>query len=555
MKKSVLSILLLVTSLLFLFFVLIIFYPPVKVFCWRELSKATDLSLQRVFEKNLLKSPFYEIEARFSPGFVTIKCMVESEASKDISGFQPFLLYRNFKIDSVKLNQRDLKYERWFNYGEATIWKIYLPELKEGEKIQLFFIYSGRVPQKSNNLYYCSPDLYWYPQPPGVTEAEITFRCITNNGWEPLIAGVSTSVAELKEEVLLYDFHLQPPFSLIIKRKQEAVSSGENGDKFRFYSDLPGGTLPGALLEKTAEFFSYLSEKFGNLPVASHYYLFTKAGKSGGSTLYGTVTSLGEGSGFKRDPEDKAVDNGALNLAEGITRAWWGGAVRPDQNEGAALIEGLARYSSYLLIHDLISPERAGELLDNWYQGYLLARKRYGRYEKSLAEIIPFLDWQEELSRCKAPLIWHSLRYILGEREFLMTLKRFYEEFSGRSVKLSDFQTTAEETGRVDLDWFFAYFLYSRAGLDLMVEEVQSVEVEDGFQATVLIRHRENGKDFRGRVMLRIKAGEESLEETVEIHHNTGEVTVRTNSPLTSVILDPERKWPDINRSNNVWSR
>ena len=241
-----------------------------------------------------------------------------------------------------------------------------------------------------------------------------------------------------------------------------------------------------------------------------------------------------------------------FELAAGLAQAWWGGAVRPEGSGGAALLTGLTAYNAYLAAKEVYSPEAASGIIDQWYERYLLSKQKFLWYEKPLNEITPFLDWQQQLAECKTPLVLHALSYLTGEEEFLQILKETYQEYTGGTVTIGDFQTVAEKISGLDLQWFFAYFFENAFHLDLEIVSCASQQMAEGYRTAVLLSGA--GDRFKGQVDVEVQTETETIRYRIDLaEHGKETVIVETEEPVQVVWLDPDAWWPDLNRENNLW--
>lgn len=557
-KKTILRVLLITSSILGVTLSLLVFSPPVWEFCQRELGGMEERRILKIMAQNQLVSPSYEIEARITPDFVTIKCLIEFEAIRETDDAQPFFLHRGFNFDSIKCNQQNLKFERWFNKKGLTFWKVYLPEVERGEKIQLFLVYSGKLPAcfRSSGIYSWPAEFFWYPQIPGMIDGGISLQCLVDKEWRPTISELALNVTSIADGTDLYLFSLQAPVSLTFYRTNELspVEWEDDGYKYIFYDNLSDKTLSTALQEKTwSEIFPYFREQIGETPIKTRVLLFTEEDPPSSGALYEIFVNMGKKKAALVGDASPSYGEELSALIQGIARSWWGGQFSFDLKGGVFLKDGLADYLAYLATKELIGPEEADRIRQGWYEGYLTAIKKYGRRQKALAEIRPVLDRQKPLASDKAPLVWRSLHHLLGDKAFFGLAQKIYRQYAGETISLDDLRKEAEESSGIELGWFFAYFLSSASELDLWVEEVTSSFDGEAYLSAISVRGADSGEEFLGGVDLRIQTANETTVERLEFTGKSMEFTLSTASPVLAVYLDPEERWPDINRENNEW--
>ena len=543
-------------------------------------GKKADLRLSQAFHEDRLNVTAHEVEIRFSPGLITGKSIIEYEAGTETPGFQTFILNNGFVFESIKQNGKNLHFEKWFTSGQVTFWKVYLAPFEDGEKTNiLYLLYTGPVSRRKR-LHFFPADQFWYPQTPGMCrEGQIgLFKCIVDQGWTPVFSGVLNSVTEVKDGVKAYEFsspYPVPGAMLQIGRTQDLqrikvggrAQAEETGERdnlddpestpaytYAFYcQDLEEGLLS-ELVEKTTAATGYFRELFGDLPRSEHDFLFCPNLEfRGDSNIYYTALNVG-GLPARRERQPLLSPEAESRLLEKVAGIWWGGTVFSSCEKGGFLAKSLARYLGYLAFSQLHAGEETGFILEDWYQKYLAATKRLKGHEKPLAAIYPFWDSQGDLAHYKAPLVWHALRFHLGDEAFFALLRKFFQTYQGRVGSWEGLRELAAGNG---LDWFFDYFLYTNSRLDLRVEQVVTVEHAEGCISRIRVGYAPAGKgtggEFRGRVLLRVETAGEEKEVILDFPVAGGEVVVETASPPLAVSLDPGKWWPDIDRSNNEW--
>lgn len=543
-------------GILLLLIAVAIAISPMKGVCAAQIGRFSDQRFKKViahdgFFNQSFREPKYNIEARFAQGFITIKCVLDFQVEKGFRGFLPLMLYEGFEFDSVKHLEEDLQVKYWFKHGQVKFWRVYLPELKAGDDVQLFLIYSGKAPVDQDYLLYAFAQK-WYPQSLGLADSAITLRCIIDQGWEPYFAGFSTPVVELKEDVKLHEYLVSHPFSLILINKN-LRNQWQEGE-LRFWANRLPATEERLLLQQAiTELNTYYSTQIGELSDQSRYYLITdKANTQTMANLYSSIISCPgkseitvEGSGTE------LIEEFLSELAKGLASAWWGGSVRPGHRGGTALLTGLNAYNAYLATKAVFSPEVAASLIGEWYETYLLSKQRFLWYEKPLVNIFPFFDWQQQLAECKTPLVLHALSYLTGEENFLRILQETYHEYVGGSVSITDFQGIAEKVSGLDLAWFFEYFFENSFRLDLEITSCSWKQEDQGYRTTVQLGDPE--RRFKGQVDVEFQTETETIRERVDFAENERIVFIETKEPVKVVRLDPDAWWPDINRENNQW--
>ncbi len=147
-----------------------------------------------------------------------------------------------------------------------------------------------------------------------------------------------------------------------------------------------------------------------------------------------------------------------------------------------------------------------------------------------------------------------ALRGLLGEDTFYEAFHRLIDTWAYKHPYPSDFFNTFEAVSGRTLDWFWQSWYYETWTLDHAVADVTTRG--DG-RATVTIRDR--GKAFMPARVTITRADGSAMQRTVPVNvwlDGTTETTlgVPEGSPVQRVEIDAARVFPDIDRSNNVWT-
>ncbi len=154
----------------------------------------------------------------------------------------------------------------------------------------------------------------------------------------------------------------------------------------------------------------------------------------------------------------------------------------------------------------------------------------------------------------KPATVLAALRGLLGEREFLMAYREFVRRWAFKHPTPWDFFHTIEDVTGRDLDWFWRAWYYETWTFDQAIVEVR----ESGAGAEIVIRDL-GLVPMPALVRVTRQDGEElMLEVPVEtwlVGKTEAVLKVREGSPVIRVEIDPDRRFPDVDRENNVWPR
>ncbi|MFH1131153.1 MAG: M1 family metallopeptidase [Pseudomonadota bacterium] len=253
---------------------------------------------------------------------------------------------------------------------------------------------------------------------------------------------------------------------------------------------------------------SFLTDRYGDYP-------FPKVGFAeinlGGAVEVPSCIGLGSQVLAVSEPMVEVI-------AHELAHTWFQGVVTIKSWEDLWLSEGMATYHEALFQESL-----------KGFGGLKSYTKSLGLSYKTIAGLgegwFP-LTTPEKLFGVtvyrKGALVFHALRFILGDETFKKTLLEYLKEFDLGSASTEDFKKIAEKTSGKNLDDFFAQwvqgvgypqyaFAWRRTGedtsIDLYIEQEQPWQV---FTTPIEIEFLAGEKSFRTRVDI---AGKETTEK------------------------------------------
>ena len=148
----------------------------------------------------------------------------------------------------------------------------------------------------------------------------------------------------------------------------------------------------------------------------------------------------------------------------------------------------------------------------------------------------------------KTGLVFLYLKDYLGDEAFDKAMQAYYEEWHYKHPQPADIKATLErETGK-DLSWLFEDLIQTTKQIDY---KIQGVNVEEN---TTVVKIKNNGQ-----IASPVRVDAYSLgqyRETVWLDAGTkkSEATFKGTS-YDEFIIDAKRQMPELNRSNNYWTK
>ena len=142
---------------------------------------------------------------------------------------------------------------------------------------------------------------------------------------------------------------------------------------------------------------------------------------------------------------------------------------------------------------------------------------------------------------------------ILGPERFDFAFRKYMERWAFKSPQPADFFRTMEDAAGIDLAWFWRGWFYENANLDWEVSGVAAPKSSAGARVRL---------DNKGQLVMPVHlrvffedGSQEDYTRPVEIWFQSNRVVIELpgDRKIAKVIIDADKRFPDINRKNNVW--
>ncbi len=154
----------------------------------------------------------------------------------------------------------------------------------------------------------------------------------------------------------------------------------------------------------------------------------------------------------------------------------------------------------------------------------------------------------------KPSIMLNALRdVVLGEERFDAAFREYVNRWAYKHPTPWDFFHTMENVSGEDLGWFWRAWVLNTWKLDQAIKDVKYIRNDPGNGVNITIQNLEK---MAMPVLIKIveeNGKEHDLKLPVEVWQHGYQWTfhVATTSNIKDVILDPDKKLPDVNRSNN----
>jgi hypothetical protein len=258
--------------------------------------------------------------------------------------------------------------------------------------------------------------------------------------------------------------------------KPTKLSNGKEGDQFDFKWDKPG--FPGTVI--AGRYVAPVSAGPGNVKVyltvahqasgnqlaqtaAKEYDFFTDSFGSPESSHLNVVELPDDTLPAVWAPEMAAIlgsrvgdKSGIRLLANTIVHQWFGSEVSPRTLNDAWITNGMARYGELMYVEE----ENGKSAMHTALQDVAAGALAYDTIPlSSVSRLSPFSPEFQSMTLEKGAMVFHMLRWEIGDKAFLATMKGALSQYTDGSMRTSDFIKVSEAQSQQQLTPFFAQWI------------------------------------------------------------------------------------------------
>ncbi len=275
-----------------------------------------------------------------------------------------------------------------------------------------------------------------------------------------------------------------------------------------------------------AKILSFFSSKFGSLPNGNLAIVEIANDTVGGYSSPGIVALASRG--FS-EPVNEQL------LAHEISRQWWRCYVSPATPDDAFLDDGISLYSAALYIQQSQGETAFENLMHSTAIGALTHEETAPISQAGSLQ--PFTPQYESIVAQKGAMVFHMLRWVIGDAAFTKTLQDVVQQYAWKSITTLEFEKAAEQASNDKLTYFFAQWV-SSTGVPQFKDSWAIYRVGNHYQ--VVGKIQQDLDIFRMPVEVRVNSeGRRPINERVEMVGTTADFTVNTVTRPTHVEIDP----------------
>jgi hypothetical protein len=255
--------------------------------------------------------------------------------------------------------------------------------------------------------------------------------------------------------------------------KPVTLANGKPGDEYSFNWTKPG--FPGTVI--AGRYVDPVSAGLGNVKVyltvshqqsanelaqtaAKEYDFFTESFGVAESSRLNVVELPDDTLPAVWAPELAAIlgsragdKSGVRLLANTIAHQWWGSQVSPRTLNDAWITNGMSRYGELMYVEN----ESGKNALKAAIQDVSAGALAYDTIPlSSVSRLSPFSPEFQSMTLEKGAMIFHMLRWEIGDKAFLATLKGALSQYADSPIRAVDFEKVAEAHSQQQLTAFFA---------------------------------------------------------------------------------------------------
>jgi aminopeptidase N len=227
--------------------------------------------------------------------------------------------------------------------------------------------------------------------------------------------------------------------------------------------------------------------------------------------------------------------SGVRLLANTIAHQWWGSEVSPRTLNDAWITNGMARYGELMYMED----ETGKSAMRTALQDVSASALAYDTIPlSSIGRQNPFSPEFQSMTLDKGAMIFHMLRWEIGDKAFLNTLKGALSQYTDSPIRAQDFEKVAEAQSQQQLTAFFAQWIDGTGAPQFTNKyAVYRLGNNKGFRTI-----GEIGQDldlFRMPVELRVETDGKTESQKVEVVGTDTQFVVDTFGRPRRISIDP----------------
>jgi hypothetical protein len=233
-------------------------------------------------------------------------------------------------------------------------------------------------------------------------------------------------------------------------------------------------------------------------------------------------------------------------LSNTLAHQWWGSEVSPANLNDAWITNGMSRYAELMYLEDTAGKTAFQTAVTDISAGALA-------YDTepltSVGRLDPFSPQFQSMTLEKGAMVFHMLRWEMGDDVFNKFLRGILTQFADKSVRSSDVQTIAQTQSTLQLEPFFAQWL-DGTGAPTFTDKFSVFRLGNnkGFRTVGAVQ--QDLDLFRMPVELLIETDGKTETRRVDVTGTESQYSVETFGRPRKISIDPDnwllKSTPDL---------
>jgi tetratricopeptide (TPR) repeat protein len=316
----------------------------------------------------------------------------------------------------------------------------------------------------------------------------------------------------------------------------------------KFIDPITAGNMHVYVTEKHKEFahdfasqgereYLYMSGTFGQ-PEATHINLVELPDDAVSATWAPEIAAIA-GSRIAARNEQRLLSNT-------LAHQWWGSEISPATLNDAWITNGMSRYAELMYLEDSAGKTAFESAITDVSAGALA----YDTEPLStIGRLDPFSPQFQSMTLEKGAMVFHMLRWEMGNEVFIKFLRGLLSQFADKSIRSSNVQAVAEAQSKLEFEPFFAQWL-NGTGAPSFTDKytVFRLGANKGFRTLGAI---DQDLDlFRMPVELRIETDGKTEIRRVDVTGTDSQYSIETFGRPRRITIDPQnwllKSTPDL---------
>jgi aminopeptidase N/predicted negative regulator of RcsB-dependent stress response len=233
-------------------------------------------------------------------------------------------------------------------------------------------------------------------------------------------------------------------------------------------------------------------------------------------------------------------------LANTMAHQWWGSQVSPFTLNDAWITNGMSRYGELMYVEDLAGQTALQTAVVDVSAGALA-------YDTipltSAGRLDPFSPEFQSMTLEKGALVFHMLRWEIGDDNFKRTLKAILSQYADKSIRTSDVEKVAEAQSQQQLTPFFAQWL-DGTGAPQFTDKYTVYRLGNNKGFRTIGEIQQDLDLFNMPVELRVETEGKTENKRVDVVGSDSQYVVDTFGRPRHIIIDPDnwvlKNTPDL---------